>query len=282
MSNVDSERERIKRLKNYVNQISISTPPLKYDLINKIEKGKITNTHEIKNYIDEFEKPIRNKVEYRKIVNDYNLDDTSKMKLELKINDDEITTKEELKKEITKEKKKTDLRRLKRESIAIVHSSNISYFSKTKLLSKIENNEITSKEELIKEITGERKKPDLRKIVKQNTHIDNTSKSELNSKINQNEIITENQLKEELENEKTKTELRKELKKIVIDTPLSSISKSKLIIKINQEKIRTKNKLTREINAEKIKKEHIISYDDSNDYGNHESYGGNYHKNLYG
>ena len=70
MSNIDKERERIIRLKNYVNQISISSQPLKYDLINEIENCKITNTNEIKNHIEEFENKAKKKSDLIKIVNE--------------------------------------------------------------------------------------------------------------------------------------------------------------------------------------------------------------------
>ena len=53
-----------------------------------------------------------------KIINEsHNLDDTSRKRLMSKINNDKITTKEELKNEITAEKKKTDLRRKSEEII---------------------------------------------------------------------------------------------------------------------------------------------------------------------
>ena len=245
MSNVDPERERINRLKHYVNQISIHTYSLKYDLINEIEKGNITNTNEIKNFIEEFEKPYRNKAENLKIIHDYNLDDTSKQTLESKIDNDEITTKEELKKEIENEKIRTEYRKIINEII-------LDDYSQSNIVGKINNNMIKTIEELKKEITEEKNKTDLRKIVEHNTYIGYTSKSELNSRINQNEIKTENQLKEELENEKQKIELRK--------------------IGMRNELVRKYQKLKRESENEEY---------NSND-DNHESYGGNYYKNLYG
>ena len=43
MSNRNQERERIERLKHYINQISIHTSSLKYDLIN----GKLPQAVEV-------------------------------------------------------------------------------------------------------------------------------------------------------------------------------------------------------------------------------------------
>ena len=141
-------KDELKSIVNKSNDLLFSS---KRKIINQIRKEKITTKEEL-------EKEIQNekrKPEFRKIVNDSNLDYDSKRKLESKINNEEITTKKELEKEIEYRK--------------IINESNLDYTSKQKLESKINNEEITTKEELKKEINEEiqnkKRKTEYRKIV---------------------------------------------------------------------------------------------------------------------
>ena len=111
------------------------------------------------------------RIKYRRIVNKNNyLDCISKQKLISNINNDKITTKKELEKEISEEKYKTCLRI---GLIKIVNEKDIlDYTSKWKLESKIDNEEITTKEELKKEIQNEKRKKEYRRIVNENYNLD--------------------------------------------------------------------------------------------------------------
>lgn len=59
MSSTIDRKERINRLKNYVNQIPISVPSIKFELIEKIEKGKLTSSSDINNEIEKIENYMR-------------------------------------------------------------------------------------------------------------------------------------------------------------------------------------------------------------------------------
>lgn len=59
MSSAIDKKERVQRLKNYVNQISISDPSIKFELIKKIENGKLTSSSDITTEIELMENYIR-------------------------------------------------------------------------------------------------------------------------------------------------------------------------------------------------------------------------------
>lgn len=59
MSNTVDTKERVKRLKNYINQISISDPKIKFELIEKIERGKLKSSSDINLEIEIMEKYMR-------------------------------------------------------------------------------------------------------------------------------------------------------------------------------------------------------------------------------
>ena len=235
----DLDKERINRLKNYVNQISISTPSLKYELINEIEKGKITDTNEIKKYIEGFEKIRRNKAKYEKIVFDSHLDYTSNRKLKSKINKEEIITEIQLKQEIIEEKKKSDLRR---KLIKIVEDSNLDYISRRILIRKINNNEESKKEtynSLDMEIWSIKTQGNYRsKYMHWGPYYN------FIDRILEEEIFTEEQLNNVIQSELRRTDYRK----IIYENYyLDRTSYVKLYDKINNDEIITKEDLKKEI-----------------------------------
>ena len=67
MSSVIEKKERINRLKNYVNQISISDPSIKFDLISKIENESLTSSKEITDEIQKLEMKMKKGKQFRQI-----------------------------------------------------------------------------------------------------------------------------------------------------------------------------------------------------------------------
>lgn len=67
MSISSDRKERITRLKNYVNQISISDPSIKFDLIDKIENESLTSSKEINDEIQRLEMRMRKGKQFRQI-----------------------------------------------------------------------------------------------------------------------------------------------------------------------------------------------------------------------
>ena len=65
MTSIHERKERIKRLKNYINQISISDPSIKFDLIDKIENGKLTNSSQINEEIERLETKMKKEKRFR-------------------------------------------------------------------------------------------------------------------------------------------------------------------------------------------------------------------------
>ena len=132
------------------------------------------------------------------IVNDSNLDDASQKYLLSKILNNEITTEEDLKKEIQRII----------EYVEIVNDSNLDDASQENVLSKIRNGKIITIEELRKEIQNKERKTEYMKIVNENNSLDDTSKWKLQIRINNNEIITDEEFKNEIIEEIKKTDLR--------------------------------------------------------------------------
>ena len=62
---MNKDCKRKKRLKSYVNQISISEPSIRYDLLDKIDRGILTSTKEIMNEIRIIERKKKNLLEKR-------------------------------------------------------------------------------------------------------------------------------------------------------------------------------------------------------------------------
>lgn len=144
----------------------------------------------------------KTKAEFEKIVEDTDLDTTSKSELITKINNNEIITENTLKVEISREKRKSELRKM-------VNDAELDHYSKNKFINKINYNHITDKFVLSNEISKsekEMKKSKLIKIVK-NADLTTSSKSELIKKINKNFIIYESTLEEEI-NQKEKRQKR--------------------------------------------------------------------------
>lgn len=248
----------------------------KSKLISKIFDDEITTQEELKKEIlkgtkkpwainkDGFYSGLeyRRFLEYGKIVNkEHNLDNTSRRRLVSEIEYGLIKTKYELNKEITEEKKKTELRR---ELKKIVNDSNLDYTSQEKLVSKIKLGKITTRKELEKEIFKEEKKNkeikieyekkellkrELLKIV-YDSDLVYTSRENLLQKINNDEITSKEELKEEIEKEERKIEYRKIINE---EDKLDDTSQWKLLSKINNDEITTNEELKKEISEEKKK-----------------------------
>lgn len=105
---------------NIINRISIDERPKLNKKDERENKRKLRQKRIQRNKEKQKkrEEKKERRIKYIKIVNgEYNLDDTSLRRLVSKINKDEIINEEELKKEITQEKKKTELRRKSEEII---------------------------------------------------------------------------------------------------------------------------------------------------------------------
>ena len=111
VSTLYNDRETIKRLKHYVNQISISDPNIKYEIIDKIEKGKLNNSTDIN---DEIKKLERGLVEEKNEdfifrVNSTSLNNFSKNKLIDEIKDNKFKDLNQLSSKIYSEYQKREL-----------------------------------------------------------------------------------------------------------------------------------------------------------------------------
>ena len=207
-------------------------------------------------------------IEYKKRVNEeYNLDDTSRNILRSKISNEEITTKEELRKQITEEKKKTDFRR---KLTKIVNEDKIlDYFSKRKLTYKISNEEITTKEQFTKEIQKEIRETEIRErnnrkrklinIVNEEYYLTYVSKRRFISKIENGEITTEEEIRKEIQR-------IIEYKKIVDTDYNLKASRDILKSKIDNGEITTKEELEKQITEEKKKREKIRTENRKNEW----------------
>ena len=65
MSSTTDRKERVNRLKNYVNQISISDPSIKFELIKKIENDELRSSSDIIKEIENLENHIRTRKKSR-------------------------------------------------------------------------------------------------------------------------------------------------------------------------------------------------------------------------
>ncbi|ADC46138.1 hypothetical protein mru_0286 [Methanobrevibacter ruminantium M1] len=262
------EMMRIERLKHYAYQTGLIIPIFKnHDLIKKIENGKITNTDEIKIYIEENEKQIKRRREFISIIYDnckYFKYDSICYKLISKVNNFEIKSLEELMNEIESEKKKNGFRKNIEEKELIKENENkgrlkeyvrivrreygLDFTSVKKLKLKIDNNKIRSKEELNEEIIEEKKKTELRRIV-YDSDLNWDLKWELESKIRHNEITTKEELIKEIR--------RIEFINIIYDNnrdfKLDYVTIQKLVSKIGSNEITTKEELIKEMTEEKKK-----------------------------
>ena len=148
------EEERKKELKRQVVKSKLTSNSNNI-LYQKINNNIITNEYELKIAISDEKRKIKQKEEERKkelkrLVNESKLTSNSKDKLYQKINNNFITNEYNLRNEIQKEKRKIEQSKEKEKQKLFVYlnSRYIGTNTKRKIVRKIENGEITTKEQI--------------------------------------------------------------------------------------------------------------------------------------
>ena len=265
------ERQKEKKLKQKEKKrlrIIAQNAQLPYDdqikLLEQIDNGKITNEEELQNSIKlkDYDRNwsilLERKKELKKIVDNADLDISSKRNLKVKINKNLIVDEDDLKEEIKKEELKK-----------IVENIDLDSSSKRNLIEKINRRFIIDEDGLKEQIAEEKelrkkeqereeearkkehkRKKELREIVGK-TQLEGPVKFDLQRRIEKGLISDEDELKNAILEEENKANLRDITRTIDLDTT----SKSAIFNKIQYCLIKTEEELMKEIEIEKTKTE---------------------------